>query len=425
MKRYIFPDPPEHLDAHCELQPDSMATPIVGVRDVHPANGAPCISFDVPDGVPHKNGSRLSITKRGYMLSGVMHGILDNQTPGGGGIDIDVFTLVKVGGVRPFRLDGHFPRYIDDGTEMLINMSTGFRLGERFKNDIGKADAFCQSLVDNHLNSARIALMQDTTLYLPDPALRYRIHPDDFGSLDAFQSWLVDLTDYLESWSIVPSYVLCTQTQTLMKDPDRQRAYVSACFDALYDRYCLVSKVNEHGIYDNSVDGSVLLMARPAGAKFLLSTGSLDSSNREPFLPLADHIEEHFNDSNEWQRKSKDVMDDGNARDRAGYVSETTRTDKDTAAAGLARALAHYEDHGNVAASMTMAGLIHSQEGKNADPFGFSLPHIEAHNRGVNAGGLAYRRGRYHRDDVPPAGLIRRYYMTVDGLGTHPIPVRM
>ena len=36
MKRYIFPDP---LDATCKLQPDSLAVPIVGVPDTHPANG--------------------------------------------------------------------------------------------------------------------------------------------------------------------------------------------------------------------------------------------------------------------------------------------------------------------------------------------------------------------------------------------------
>jgi len=408
-----------------QLKPDST-DPIDGELDTHPTDGQPCYSFEVPASVPNKNGAWLWIEwPRNVGAPIAMHGLLDTITTGGGGFECDIFRAQKAGSLRPFRLDGHFCRFIDDGTEMLINMSTGFRLGERFKNDISAADRFCQSLVDNHLNSARIPLMQDTSLYLTDPALQYRIHPDDFGSLDAFQRWLTDLTDYLEGWSIIPSYVLCTQTQTLMPDPARQQAYVSACFEALQRRYLLMAFVNEHGIYDNSVDGSVLLMQKPAGATFLLSTGSLDSSNRTPFLPIHDHIEEHFNDANEWQRKSKDVMDDGNALDRGGYVSETTRTDKETNAAGLQRALWHYEDNANVATSMTMAALIHTPEGKNADPFGFSLPHIEAHNRGVNAGGIAYRRGRYSRDDVPPAGLIRQYYMTVDGLGTHPEPVRM
>lgn len=420
MKRYIFPDP---LDMHCELQPDSLPSPLIGVPDTHPTNGAPCQSFDVPSSVPNRNGAVLTLSRRGYTTL-TFHGILETLTAGGGGFEVDVFRVPKAGGIRPFRLDGHFPRYNDDGTEMLINMATGFRLGERFEDSIGKADAFCQSIMDNHFNSARIMLLQDTA-YLPDPALRYRIHPDNFGSLDAFQRWLGELTDYLEGWSIIPSYVLSAGAATLMPDPARQRAYVAAVFEVAHSRYLLVSKVNEQGIYDNSVDGSVLLMPKPAGATFLLSTGSLDSSNREPFLPLGDHIEEHFNDANEWQRKSKDVMDDGNSRDRAGYVSETTRTDKEDANAGRARALAHYEDNANVAISMTMAALIHTPEGKNADPFDFSVPHIEAHNRGVNAGGLAYRRGRYHREEVPPTGLIRQYYMTLDGLGTHPIPVRM
>ncbi len=424
IKRYVRPDPMSVTA--CQLKPDSLTEPIDGVRDVHPTDGQPCFRFDVPDGVPNKNGAWLWIVwPRNVGAPIAQHGLLDTITTGGGGFECDIFRAQKTGAVRPFRLDGHFPRYLDDGTEMLINMSTGFRLGERFKNNISAADGFCQSLIDNHLTSARIALMQDTSLYLPDPALQYRIHPDDFGSLDAWQQWVVELTDYLEAWSIIPSYVLCTQTQTLMPDPARQRAYVAATMEALKDRYLLMSFVNEHGVYDNSVDGSVLLMEKPAGANFLLSVGSLDSSNRTPFLPFKDLIEEHFNDSNEWQRKSKDVMDDGNALDRGGYVSETTRTDKEDAGAGRARALAHYEDNANVATSMTMAALIHTPKGKNADPFGFSLPHIAAHNAGVNAGGLAYRRGRYSRTDPSPAGLVRQYNMTVDGLGTHQIPVRM
>jgi hypothetical protein len=89
MKRYIFPDP---LDAACKLQPDSMAVPIVGVADTHPANGAPCQSFDVPATVPNKNGATLTIEKSGF-ASLVLHGILDTITAGGGGFECDVFKL--------------------------------------------------------------------------------------------------------------------------------------------------------------------------------------------------------------------------------------------------------------------------------------------------------------------------------------------
>jgi hypothetical protein len=410
----------------CQLKPDSI-DPIDGVDALHPTDGQPCIMFDVPDSVPNKNGCWLWIEwpKQFGLAPIAQHGLLDMITAGGGGLEFDIFRGQKAASVRPFRLDGHFCRWVDDGTEMLINMATGFRLGERFAHDLPAADRFCQSLVDNGLNSARIALMQDTRLYLPDPALQYRIHPNDFGSLDSWQLWVQDLTDYLGGWGIIPSYVLCTQTQTLMPDPVQQRAYIQATMEALTSRYLLMALVNEHGIYDNSVDGSVLLMQKPAGSNFLLSTGSLDSSNRSPFLPLHDVIEEHFNDANEWQRKSKDVMDDGNSLDRAGYVSETTRTDKEDAGAGRQRALWHYEDNADVATSMTLAALIHTPEGKNADPFGFSVPFIGAHNRGIAKGGIAYRRGRYSRTDPSPAGLTRQYNMTVDGVGTHPIPVRM
>lgn len=89
MKRFIFPDP---LDATCKLQPDSMAQPIVGVADTHPANGAPCQSFNVPSTVPNKNGATLTIQKSGF-IPVVLHGILDTVTPGGGGFDCDVFRL--------------------------------------------------------------------------------------------------------------------------------------------------------------------------------------------------------------------------------------------------------------------------------------------------------------------------------------------
>ena len=81
MKRYIFPDP---LDATCKLQPDSLAAPIAGVPDTHPANGAPCQSFNVPATVPNKNGATLTIEKPGF-ASLVLHGILDTITTGGSG----------------------------------------------------------------------------------------------------------------------------------------------------------------------------------------------------------------------------------------------------------------------------------------------------------------------------------------------------
>lgn len=91
MKRYIFPEP---LDATCKLQPDSMTTPILGVSDTHPSNGAACQSFDVPVNVPNKNGATLTITRTGYVPI-ALHGILETLTSGGGGFECDVFKLQK------------------------------------------------------------------------------------------------------------------------------------------------------------------------------------------------------------------------------------------------------------------------------------------------------------------------------------------
>lgn len=92
MKRYIFPDP---LDATCTLQPDESG-PIHGQPDTHPSNGAPCQSFDVPSSVPNKHGALLTIEKKGYAPY-ILHGILDTVTAGGGGYEVDVFRLQKVG----------------------------------------------------------------------------------------------------------------------------------------------------------------------------------------------------------------------------------------------------------------------------------------------------------------------------------------
>jgi hypothetical protein len=89
MKRFIFPDP---LDATCKLQPDSLPSPITGIADTHPANGAPCQSFDVPATVPNRNGATLTIEKLGFVPV-VLHGVLETLTPGGGGFECDVFRL--------------------------------------------------------------------------------------------------------------------------------------------------------------------------------------------------------------------------------------------------------------------------------------------------------------------------------------------
>src|SRR5262249_50597221 len=122
MKRYIFPDP---LDARCSLQPDSMpGQPIIGVPDHHPANGAPCQSFDVPASVPNKNGASLTIEKDGFVAI-VLHGILDTVTAGGGGFECDVFRLharFEVTIPQPLTFDAN------GGTgSFSINTSAGFK----------------------------------------------------------------------------------------------------------------------------------------------------------------------------------------------------------------------------------------------------------------------------------------------------------
>ena len=123
MKRYIFPDP---LDAHCELQPDSLPYVLVGVPDVHPANGAACQSFDIPDSVPNKNGATLAITKINYTPY-ILHGILDTVTKGGGGFEVDIFRLTQIpyGSVfAPVLIEGD--HFIAGGRRWIWRMTTGF-----------------------------------------------------------------------------------------------------------------------------------------------------------------------------------------------------------------------------------------------------------------------------------------------------------
>lgn len=393
MKRYIFPDP---LDAHCVLQPDESG-PIAGVPDTHPSNGAPCQSFDVPSSVPNKHGATLTIEKKGYAPY-ILHGILDTVTAGGGGYEVDVFRLQKAGSVRPFRLDGHFCRYLDDGTEMLINETTGFRLFARWRAGEVAAETFVQSCVDHRLNCVRVSGMQDTTLYLTDPALRYRIFPDDAQ----YYRDLADFYDWCGSYGLTLDFVCCMQTQTLMPNETRQIAHLQQIFDVFHDHYALVSKVNEQGVHDNSISAGALALPKPAGATFILSTGSKESGNEDPLEPIADDVEIHLNDANEWWRKGHNAWEIANRVNRSGRVSETTRTDKDGN-------LAHFEDDGKTQTAMTTAALIHSPEGKNADPFTTSVPQIDAHNAGVFAVPLAQRRGNYQRFDNPD--VLRDYQM--------------
>lgn len=391
MKSYIFPDP---LDAHCELQPDAWASPIVGLLDKHPANGADCQSFDVSQ-VPNKQGATLTITKSGFAPY-VLHGILDVTVPTG--FLCDVFRLQKAGGVRPFQRDGHFCRYSDDGTEMLINESTGFRLFARWRAGETAADAFAQSCVDHRINMVRVSGLQDTSLYLSDPALQYRIFPE--GS--KYYQDLADFIDWCATYGLYLDFVCCIQTQTLLPDPAAQRAHVQQVFEVFHDRAAFVSEVNEQGEHDNSVDGSVLTLPKPTGATFLLSRGSRGAGNELAIDPVADLVELHLNDVNEWQRKGHNAWEMANRYNAGGYVSETTRTDKDPN-------LYRFTDDAKTQIAMTLAALIHTPEGKNADPFGASLAHLDAHNQGVFDGGVHFRRGQYGRQDC---AALRCYSMT-------------
>jgi len=413
MKRYIFPDPLE--GAVCELTPDSMTTPLVAVPDKHPSNGAACMSFDVPDSVPNNNGASLNISWGKSYAPYVLHGILDTITEGGGGFECDVFRGQKAGSVRPFHLDGHFCRYDDDNTEMLINDATGFRAFARYVDgEAAQLDAFVQSCVANRINMIRVAAMQDTTLYLTDPNLRYRIHPADHAN---YYELLLEFVEYVGMSGLYVDLICCTQTQTILPDPAAQVSHIQRVMSALFDSSALVSKVNEQYVHDNSIDGAALALTKPYGAKFLLSTGSQASGVEDALEPCADVIEYHTNDLSEWQRKGgHNSWEMGNRYNRAAYPSEETRTDKDGS-------LAHYEDSGKTEVSMCMASMIHTPEGKNADAFDFSLAHIDAHNRGVFDGGVNYRRGSYRRYDPPP-DICRDYSMTVPGLGEYRWQVR-
>jgi len=395
----------------CQLKPDSIDL-IDGVPDSHPTDGQPCYRFDVPDSVPHDNGAWLWIEwPRGTGIAPVAeHGLLNMIKVGGGGFEPDIYRGQKLGGLRPFRLDGHFCRYSDDGSEMLINESTGFRLFGRWRAGQVQADDFARTCCENRLNMVRVSGMQDTSLYLTDPNLQYRIFPEG----PQYYQDLADFYDWCGSYGLMLDFVCCMQTQTLMPDPASQVRHVQQVFEVFQSRYAFVSKVNEQGVHDNSVSDDVLRLAKPAGATFLLSTGSKESGDETALEPVGDLVEIHLNDSNEWWRKGHNAWEMANRYNRGGYVSETTRTDKDGA-------LHHFEDDAKTQTAMTLAAMIHTPEGKNADPFDFSLVHLAAHNAGVFDGGVNFRRGQYDRHDCPD---LRCYSMTVGGLGTYPWSVR-
>jgi hypothetical protein len=409
MKRYMFFDEDAQ---HTELQPDSMPTAIVGQPDSHPDNQAPCTSFDIPDSVPHANGADLRITKGRTVYT--FHGILDTKNPGGGGFEVDVYRLPKTGGVRPFVRDEHFLRYADDGTEMLVNLATGFRAFSRFANgEAAQLDAFMQSCVDHHINMIRVAAMQDTTLYLSDPALQYRIHPAEHPNF--YTELVPGFNDYAAAFGIYVKWIFCAQTQTLMGDKGDQVRHIYGMYGALFDKYCLGSKVNEQYLHDNTIDDAARILPKPAGATFLLSTGSKGAGDESVLEPVADFIEYHTNDINEWWRKGgHNGWEMANRNGRPCLTSEETRTDKELERVGADAALRHYEDAAKTEVAMSMGAIIHTPEGKNADPFDFSVPFIEAHNRGTFDGGVDFRRGQYDRFINPQ--VLREYSMTWQGV---------
>lgn len=409
-KIYVFPP---KLSDTCELQPDSLSEPIVGVPDHHPANGADCQSFSVPDSVPNLNGANLQIANYPKL-----HGILDFTH---GGVIVDVFPPLTQRSNVPFVLDGQFPRLVT-GAELLISHATGFRAFSRFVNEeFQQLDAFCDSLRDNYVNFIRFSLLQDTSLYLSDPRLQYRIHPSDH--LAYYELLHQFVAEYLPGYGLYPSAVAFMQTQTLMPDLSDQTRHLMQSYDVMMDVPGLFSMVNEQGIHDNSVQSPLFFMPPPNGRAFLMSNGSLGAGEKKMLTPIRDFIEFHTNDLNEWQRKSKDTMDianahgyDGNGGSCAGLTSEVTRTDKDPN-------VNRFEDDADVGASMTMGATIHTPEGKNADPFDQSLRHVHAYNRGLGKGGVLFRRGRYSRNENNPPGVIRVYTMSVD-VGAHTIEVR-
>lgn len=93
MKRYFIPDPVE--GAHCTLQPDSLAEPLMGVPDIHPDNGDACFSFDVPTSVPNKHGAWLRIWWTENYAPYELHGFLDTVNPSGG-FEPDIYRGQKV-----------------------------------------------------------------------------------------------------------------------------------------------------------------------------------------------------------------------------------------------------------------------------------------------------------------------------------------
>jgi len=90
---------PADLSQPCTLVHDVAGWTLTSHAGAHPANGAACQLFDIPDGTPDGNGVTLSIP--GKKGATAYHGVLYLQLPTGAGLVIDVFPPVMGGGTVP------------------------------------------------------------------------------------------------------------------------------------------------------------------------------------------------------------------------------------------------------------------------------------------------------------------------------------
>lgn len=109
---HIFPP---QLDKPCTATLEEPVAELTSHSGTHPSNGAPCQTFDVPDGTPTGHGATLRIGPTTY------HGVLYLDLPTGVGLVTDVFPfknasaptsarrgLVQLAGRMVFDADGPF-----------------------------------------------------------------------------------------------------------------------------------------------------------------------------------------------------------------------------------------------------------------------------------------------------------------------------
>jgi hypothetical protein len=224
----------------------------------------------------------------------------------------------------------------------------------------------------------------------------------------------------LAKYGLYPNFVVFTQTESLMPNPQQQVSHLRQIFDVLHDIPCFVSKVNENNQHDNRIADETIAEPKPQGSRFLLSNGS-NGAGAQTVEPVSEIGEYHSNDLSEWQRKVGHNAMEENAWpfNIPVWSSENTRSDKD----GFNQT--HAYDAAKGAALLSAGSCCHTPEGKLSLPFDVSMQWAQQWVNGAKSVPLEFQDGFYrHRKDLETDTIIRVYSRTIADGREFIVPIR-